>query len=270
MPARLTSPTVGRRPTMPCWADGLTIEPEVSVPIVTAARPGGGRRARAGARAAGAEVEVVRVQDLAAERAVAVGHAVGHEVRELGQVRLADDHGAGRAQLGDDGRVTVRDRVLQRHGAGRRRQARDVEVVLHEDGDAVQRSAQLPGRAFEVEQRRVGERARVHDSDGVEPRSARVDGGDPVDVRARQLHARQLARGHLRLQLGDRGPLQIGQRGDGRRRPGQQQTDQQAGRTDEPHVGTPPSPLGRPQLNSEARCAVNRAGVQMSQRARWG
>ena len=24
---------------MPCWADGLTIEPEVSVPIVTAARP---------------------------------------------------------------------------------------------------------------------------------------------------------------------------------------------------------------------------------------
>ena len=39
MPARLTRPTVGRRPTMPCWADGLTIEPEVSVPIVTAARP---------------------------------------------------------------------------------------------------------------------------------------------------------------------------------------------------------------------------------------
>src|SRR6201999_2572908 len=39
MPVRLTRPTVGRRPTSPWAADGLTIEPEVSVPIVTAARP---------------------------------------------------------------------------------------------------------------------------------------------------------------------------------------------------------------------------------------
>ena len=39
MPVRLTSPTVGRRPTSPCAADGLTIEPDVSVPMVTIARP---------------------------------------------------------------------------------------------------------------------------------------------------------------------------------------------------------------------------------------
>src|SRR4051812_4801728 len=37
MPYRLTSPTVGRRPTMPSVSDGLMIEPEVSVPIVTIA-----------------------------------------------------------------------------------------------------------------------------------------------------------------------------------------------------------------------------------------
>ena len=37
IPKRLTRPTVGRRPTIPCAADGLTIEPEVSVPIVAAA-----------------------------------------------------------------------------------------------------------------------------------------------------------------------------------------------------------------------------------------
>jgi hypothetical protein len=28
MPVRLTRPTVGRRPTSPCAADGLTIEPD--------------------------------------------------------------------------------------------------------------------------------------------------------------------------------------------------------------------------------------------------
>ena len=39
MPARETRPIVGRRPTMPCAADGLTIEPLVSVPIVIAASP---------------------------------------------------------------------------------------------------------------------------------------------------------------------------------------------------------------------------------------
>ena len=39
MPVRDTRPIVGRSPTIPCAADGLTIEPEVSVPIVIAARP---------------------------------------------------------------------------------------------------------------------------------------------------------------------------------------------------------------------------------------
>ena len=36
---RLTSPSVGRRPTIPLAADGLMIEPDVSVPTVSAARP---------------------------------------------------------------------------------------------------------------------------------------------------------------------------------------------------------------------------------------
>ena len=39
IPVRLTRPTVGRRPTMPCADAGLMIEPEVSVPMVIAARP---------------------------------------------------------------------------------------------------------------------------------------------------------------------------------------------------------------------------------------
>jgi hypothetical protein len=36
MPARLTSPTVGLRPTIPVAEAGQTIEPSVSVPIATA------------------------------------------------------------------------------------------------------------------------------------------------------------------------------------------------------------------------------------------
>ena len=39
MPVRLTRPTVGRSPTSLCAAAGEVIEPLVSVPIVTAARP---------------------------------------------------------------------------------------------------------------------------------------------------------------------------------------------------------------------------------------
>src|SRR5215467_2000018 len=39
MPAWLTDPTVGFRPTMPFADEGLTIEPSVSVPTVTAAKP---------------------------------------------------------------------------------------------------------------------------------------------------------------------------------------------------------------------------------------
>ena len=39
MPVRETRPIVGRSPTIPCAAEGETIEPLVSVPIVIAARP---------------------------------------------------------------------------------------------------------------------------------------------------------------------------------------------------------------------------------------
>ena len=39
MPCWLTRPSVGRSPTMPCAAAGLMIEPDVSVPTVSAARP---------------------------------------------------------------------------------------------------------------------------------------------------------------------------------------------------------------------------------------
>ena len=82
-------------------------------------------------------------------------------------------------------------------------QAGDVEVVLDQHRDAVQRAADLAGGALEVEEAGVLQRARVDDPDGVEPGAARVDRRDPVDVGARGLDAGQLPGRHLRLQLGD-------------------------------------------------------------------
>ena len=115
MPSRLTRPTVGLMPTTPFAFAGLRIDPDVSVPIATAARFALTADARARARAAGlqhrpAVVErrrrargstprVVRVEAEAAERAVAGRHADRDEVREFGQRRLAEDDRARLAQL---------------------------------------------------------------------------------------------------------------------------------------------------------------------------
>ncbi len=267
MPARLTRPTVGRRPTMPCWADGLTIEPEVSVPIVTAARPAAAAEPEPELEPLVPKSRSYGIEDLAAERAVAVGHAVGHEVRELGQVRLADDHRAGRAQLGHDGRIAIGNRVLECDVARRGRQPGDVEVVLDQDGDAVHRPADAAGRALEVEQRGVGQRARIRGPHRVQPRPAGVDRRDSVDVRARELHARELPCGHLRLQLGHGRALQVRHGGGRRRRPREQQARHQTGQTSNPHLELPP--LWTRRLNSAAR-ALSTARACRCLSARWG
>ena len=272
MPARLTRPTVGRRPTIALLggraddrAGGLGADRDRR----QAGRGGG---AGAGARAARAEVEVVRVQDLAAERAVAVGHAVGHEVRELGQVRLADDHRAGRAQLGHDGRVAVGNRVLERDVARRGRQAGDVEVVLDQDGDAVHRArgacrSRARGRAATASVSALG----------LVVRTALSPGPRALTAAIRSMYARvsctlvSCARGHLRLQLGHRRALQVAADGGGRRRrPREQQARQQAGHDDQPSCSTPLlSPLDEAQLNS-ARRALSITRVCRSLSARWG
>ncbi len=165
----------------------------------------------------------------------------------------------GGAQLGDDGGVLGRDRVLQRDAARGGRQAGDVEVVLDQHRQALQRAADVAGRALEVGDGRVLERRGVDDADGVDARPARVDRRDPVDVRACELHARQLARRHLLLQLGDRQALEIERRigGLGRSGTDQHQHRQQAGyadRLDAQH----PRPLSLPgpfraQLNPARR-----------------
>ena len=183
---------------------------------------GGGRRA--GGRAARVLVGVERVQHLPAEAGVAARIAVGDEVGELAEVGLAEDHGARRAQTRDHRRVLGRDRALERDGAGRGRQARDVEVVLHQHRDAVQRPARSGLGALEVEQRGVGQRVRVDEPHGVQPGPTAVERGDALEVGLGQLDAGELTGGHPGLQVGDGEALEVERRG-GRGR----------GRQQEPH-----------------------------------
>ena len=68
----------------------------------------GDRGAGAGARAAGIAIEHVRVLRLPAARAPARGRSRGAEVGPLAQVRLAEDHGARRAQARRRGRRPAR------------------------------------------------------------------------------------------------------------------------------------------------------------------
>jgi hypothetical protein len=105
MPVRLTSPTVGLRPTIPLTELGLTIDPSVSVPMPTA-------------------------HSSAATAAPEVG--------PLAHVRLAEDHRPGLAELADDERVLRRLRPDEGERSGRRLHlVRGGEVVLDEDRNTV-------------------------------------------------------------------------------------------------------------------------------------
>jgi hypothetical protein len=73
-------------------------------------------------------------------------------VRPFGQIGLAEDDGAGRAQpFGDEGIAAGAHAVQrQRTGAGAHLVGGG-DVVLQQDRDPVQRAAQLAGLAFAVE-----------------------------------------------------------------------------------------------------------------------
>ena len=99
---------------------------------------GGRTRARPARRV----VEIVRV----------AGRRRPVEIGELGGVRLAEDDGAGGAQLRDHLRVDgAGPGIGAGRAAGARRPARDVDHVLDRDRNAVQRAAQAADRGFRVQ-----------------------------------------------------------------------------------------------------------------------
>ena len=144
------------------------------------------RRAGAGARAAGIAIEHVGVLRLPAARAPAGRRPRRAEVRPLAEVRLAEDDGAGLAQARDDEGVLPRLVRRQRQRAGRVHQAGDVDVVLQQDRDAVQRTAHLAGLALGVERVGVLQRRRVELDHRVQLRPSVVHDRDAIEIRLRQ------------------------------------------------------------------------------------
>src|SRR6185436_3740667 len=139
----------------------------------------GGRRAAGGA--AGRVVERPRVARGAERRALGE-----RPLAHLGRVRLADDHGAGGAQLARDLAVAVT-RVEGAGAAEVRRLAREVHVVLDRDRDAEQRQALAVGVAAIGRVCLGAGGVGAHAAEGVERRLRGVD--------ARERGVDQLARG---------------------------------------------------------------------------
>ena len=108
-----------------------------------------------------------------------------------------------RRRFAATGLSSARERALERDGARGRRQAVDVDVVLDQHGDAVQRPAHAAAAALAVGRAGVGQRVRVDDPHGVDRRAGRVRVRDPRQVGARQLGRAEAARGHPPLQVVD-------------------------------------------------------------------
>ncbi len=204
MPDRLSSPTVGFTPTRPLALEGEMMDPDVSVPIAAAqvAR----RRPHPGARAGARRLAVVRigVVGLAAAPAPAAGGAGRAEVGPLAEVGLAEDDGAGLAQLPGDERVPRRLRAEQRERARRGfHLVGGGDVVLDEDRDAVQRPAHPSGVALLIHL--VGDRAGVgvHLEHVIEVWPALVKIVNALGVLVHQAAGVGAAGGHLGLEVGD-------------------------------------------------------------------
>src|SRR5207237_3005167 len=113
--------------------------------VAQSGRGDGRRESRAGTagRTAGIARRIVRVSRLTGNRADGRNAA-----RELVQVRLPDDHGAGVTQLPDLERVAFGRETRQGDRSAGRRQIARVVIVLDDDRNAVQRSANATGGAF--------------------------------------------------------------------------------------------------------------------------
>ena len=107
----------------------------------------GNRRAGAARGSGRRSREVVRIEDLSAERAM---RGAGREFR---QVHLRDDHRARRAQLLDDERIIRGDRSFEEHRSAGGRQIGGIDVVFQHDRNAVQRGARSLGLALLVHAR---------------------------------------------------------------------------------------------------------------------
>ena len=139
MPVRLTRPIVGFNPTMPQAPAGQLMEPSVSVPSASGARPAATPAPEPGRRTAGAAVESERVPRLPSDGAPPARGRPPTHGGPFRQVGLSDDDGAGLPEEAYDWSICRRRVPVESQRAGcRAERPGRVDVVLHEHGYAVE------------------------------------------------------------------------------------------------------------------------------------
>ncbi len=111
----------------------------------------------------------------------------GPEVCPLAEIGLAENHGAGRAQLLSDKRIAGGDGAGKgKRSGGGHHAIGSIDVVFDEYGNAVQRAARAFLMALLVES--IGDRQRVgiQLDNGVDGRTALVDFVDPLQILSRR------------------------------------------------------------------------------------
>src|SRR5205814_9550625 len=155
---------------------------------------------------------VAALEELQAQlRAVAGRHAGGaEEVGELGEGRLAEDDGAGAAQLFGDERILCRYRSAERDRSGRRRHIGSIDVVLEDDRYAEQwLSAPIIIEIVDVQSAGGVEGVLIHVHEAVELWTGLIVGRDPREIHAHELLGGESAGTKCMLNVGDGGHDQL-------------------------------------------------------------
>ncbi len=120
---------------------------------------------------------------------VAHGSEIAHRgaatISELLQIGFAKDNSACLLQTAHHFGIFRRNAVLEQLARGRRSHARRIDVVLHGDGDAVQRPDLLAATELLVALAGSGERLLVHHRD--EGSQDWIEFRDPIQTRLREL-----------------------------------------------------------------------------------
>jgi hypothetical protein len=189
MPAVDTSPTVGRSPTSALLADGDLTEPPVSVPMPTTPK-------------------------LAANEAPVppeeppVPNAVSYAAGELGERGLRQDNGTRGTKSFHQRRILGRIVVLPSLKTRRHGQSRHVDIVLHDNWDAVQGADRSAGRAEQcIESVGILKGAWIDGDERIDQRATLVISRDAVEMRLRNRSRRRAAGEIGRFKIDDRGFL---------------------------------------------------------------
>src|SRR5262249_35574977 len=143
------------------------------------AERGRGGDARAGGRAAWIVIGMPRIARLTVWKADRAAEG------ELGEVELADQDAARALEPRDDRRVFRRHVVSQERRSRCRQDPSGVELVLHREGNAVERPAPLPGRRLRFGSLCLGKRALPADRD--ECAQVLVESLDAIQIGGDQL-----------------------------------------------------------------------------------